>query len=145
MKPFAARSRSQIAAILLVFAVFSLVSVGLSIHSTTGSRHQAAVVEVAARQRALAERYVNGVLLLRSGQHADPYYTARILARSAQALLDGGTAPAVNGDDDQTTIHSPRLTAGSCGLNSRRSSGWFATWLRPGARCSPTARSRRSR
>ena len=104
MKPFAARSRSQIAAILLVFAIFSLVSVGLSIHSTTGSRHQAAVVEVAARQRALAERYVNGVLLLRSGQHADPYYTARILARSARVLLDGGTSPAVNGDDDQTTL-----------------------------------------
>ena len=104
LKPFTARSRGPIAAILVVFAAFSALSVGLSIRSTTGSRHQAAVVEVAARQRTLAERYVNSVLLLRAGRHADPYYTARIMERSAQALLDGGVAPAVNGDDDETKL-----------------------------------------
>ncbi len=108
LRPFAARGRGPIGAILLVFALFSALSVGLSIRSATGSRHQAAVVEVAARQRTLAERYVNGVLLLRAGRHADPYYTARILARSAQALLDGGTAPSVNGDDDETTLPAAR-------------------------------------
>ncbi len=108
LKPFAARSRSPIAAILLVFALFSAVSVGLSIRSTTGSRHRAAVIEVAARQRTLAERYVNGVLLLRAGRQADPYYTAVILSRSAQALLNGGTAPGVNGDDDETTLPAAR-------------------------------------
>ena len=104
LKPFAARSRGPIAAILIVFAAFSALSVGLSIRSTTGSRHQAAVVEVAARQRTLAERYVNAVLLVRAGRHADPYYTGRILERSSQALLHGGAAPAVNGDDDETTL-----------------------------------------
>jgi diguanylate cyclase (GGDEF)-like protein/PAS domain S-box-containing protein len=106
LKPFATRSRSPIAAILVVFALFSALNVGLSIRSTTGSRHSAAVVEVAARQRTLAERYVNGVLLVRSGRLADPYYTARILARSADALLNGGTAPPVNGDDDETVLRA---------------------------------------
>jgi diguanylate cyclase (GGDEF)-like protein/PAS domain S-box-containing protein len=106
LKPFVARSRAPIAAILAVFALFSALSVGLSVRSTSGSRHSAAVVEVAARQRTLAERYVKAVLLARSGRHADPYYTARILRESARALLDGGIAPSVNGDDDATTLEA---------------------------------------
>ena len=104
LRPFAARSRSPIAAILVVFALFSALSVSLSIRSTSGSRHNAAVVEVAARQRTLAERYVKAVLLVRERRQADPYYTAGILSRSAKALLNGGTAPAVNGDDDATKL-----------------------------------------
>ena len=72
LRPFAARSRSPIAAILVVFALFSAVSVGLSIRSTSGSRHSAAVVEVAARQRTLAERYVKAVLLVRQGRRSRP-------------------------------------------------------------------------
>ena len=104
LRPFSARSRSPIAAILIVFAVFSAISVSLSIRSTSGSRHNASVVEVAARQRTLAERYVNDVLLVRQGRPADPAYTAGILRRSAKALLNGGTAPPVNGDDDETKL-----------------------------------------
>ena len=104
LKPFSARSRSPIAAILIVFAAFSAISVGLSIRSTSGSRHNASVVEVAGRQRTLAERYVNDVLLVRQGRPADPTYTAGILSSSVKALLNGGTAPAVNGDDDETTL-----------------------------------------
>ena len=108
LRPFEARSRSPIVAILLVFALFSSLSVGLSIRSTTRSRHQAGVVEVAARQRTLAERYVNGVLLLRAGRQADPHTTARVMERSARALLEGGTAPSVNGDDDETVLAAAR-------------------------------------
>ena len=108
LNPFAARSRSPIAAILVVFALFSALSVSLSIRSTSGSRHNAAVVEVAARQRTLAERYVKAVLLVRERRQADPYYTAAILSRSVEALLDGGIAPAVNGDDDETTLSAAR-------------------------------------
>ncbi len=104
LKPFMARSRGPIAAILIIFALFSVLSVGLSIRSTSGSRHNAAVVEVAARQRTLAERYVKGVLLIRAGRPGDPTYTARILKLSARALLNGGVAPPVNGDDDETTL-----------------------------------------
>ncbi len=108
IKPFAARSRGPIAAILIVFALFSALSVGLSIRSTSGSRHNAAIVEVAARQRTLAERYVKAVLLVRSGRESDPAYTAGVLERSARALLNGGTAPSVNGDDDETVLPAAR-------------------------------------
>jgi diguanylate cyclase (GGDEF)-like protein/PAS domain S-box-containing protein len=95
-------------AILVTFAVFSVLSVTLSIRATKGSQHRAAVVEVAARQRTLAERYVKEVLLARSGAQADPANTASILARSAEVLLDGGTAPAVWGDDDETRLSAAR-------------------------------------
>src|SRR6185503_370908 len=68
------------------------------------SEHRAAVLQIAARQRTLAERYVKEVLLVRSGAAADPAATATDLRESADALLDGGVAPAVNGDDDETVI-----------------------------------------
>ena len=48
------------------------------------------MVEVAARQRTLAERYVNEVLLVRAGARADPATRRALLAQSADALLDGG-------------------------------------------------------
>jgi diguanylate cyclase (GGDEF)-like protein/PAS domain S-box-containing protein len=94
----------MIAAILVMFALFSAVSVTLSISATKRSQHRASVLEVAARQRTLAERYVAEVLLARAGAQADPTYTAGLLVRSATVLLDGGKAPAVNGDDDETTL-----------------------------------------
>jgi diguanylate cyclase (GGDEF)-like protein/PAS domain S-box-containing protein len=103
-KPFASRGRSPIVAILLTFALFSALSVALSVRTTARAQHRAAVIQVAARQRTLAERYVQEVLLVRAGAEADPAYTAGVLRRSARALLDGGTAPAVNGDDDETKL-----------------------------------------
>jgi diguanylate cyclase (GGDEF)-like protein/PAS domain S-box-containing protein len=108
--PFAARGRRTVAAILLTFALFSTASVTVSIWATSRSQHRATVVEVAARQRTLAERYVKEVLLLREGVQADPAYTAGILARSADALLNGGLAPPVYGDDDEIMLS--RATGG---------------------------------
>jgi diguanylate cyclase (GGDEF)-like protein/PAS domain S-box-containing protein len=102
--PFATRGRSPVLAILLTFALVSAVGVTLSISATSRSQHRASVVEVAARQRTLAERYVNEVLLARAGAHVDPVYTGNLLADSARALLDGGIAPAVPGDDDETKL-----------------------------------------
>ncbi len=102
--PFAGSARRPIAAILATFALSSAVTVGLSIWATSRSQHRAAVLEIAARQRTLAERYVKEVLLVRSGTAADPATTATDLRESADALLDGGLAPAVNGDDDETVI-----------------------------------------
>ncbi len=107
LAPFTARSRNPVAAILILFAVFSAVSVGLSIRSTSGSRQHAAVLEIAARQRTLTERYVNAVLLAREGRPAHPSYTAGVLMRSAKALLNGGTAPAASGDDGETMLPAP--------------------------------------
>jgi diguanylate cyclase (GGDEF)-like protein/PAS domain S-box-containing protein len=103
-RPFAARSRRPIAAVLLTFALFSTVSVALSIRATERSQHRAAMVEVAARQRTLAERYVQELLLARAGEQAAPRYTAGLLEQSARILLQGGEAPPVNGDDDETEL-----------------------------------------
>jgi diguanylate cyclase (GGDEF)-like protein/PAS domain S-box-containing protein len=103
-RPLETGGRRTIAAILITFALVSAVSIALSWRATGRSRHQAAVVQVAARQRTLAERYVTEVLLVRSGQTADPALTARLLQESADVLLDGGEAPAVNGDDDDVQL-----------------------------------------
>ena len=59
---------------------------------------------MAARQRTLAERYVKEVLLARAGGTPIPPYVGRCSTQSARVLLDGGTAPAVNGDDDETHL-----------------------------------------
>jgi diguanylate cyclase (GGDEF)-like protein/PAS domain S-box-containing protein len=107
-EPFATRGRKAVAAILATFAIFSAVSVGLSIWATSRSQYKASVLEVAARQRTLAERYVREVMLTRDGGHADPAYAGSLLEQSARALLEGGTAPAVNGDDDETSLSAAR-------------------------------------
>ena len=103
-RPFATSGRRPVAAILLTFALFSAVSVGLSVWSTSRSQYKASVLEVAARQRTLAERYVKSVLLVQNKVEANPTYVAALLEESTNALLDGGEAPAVNGDDDETKL-----------------------------------------
>ena len=103
-RPFASRGRRAVAAILVTFAVFSAVSVALSIWSTSRSQYKASVLEVAARQRTLSERYLREVLLAQQGEKGDPAYVGGMLDQSARALLDGGTADAVNGDDDETRL-----------------------------------------
>jgi hypothetical protein len=103
-RPFASRGRRAVAAILATFALFSAVSVGLSIWATSRSQYKASVLEVAARQRTLSERYLREVLLAREGEKADPAAVGALLDQSARTLLDGGKAPAVNGDDDETHL-----------------------------------------
>jgi diguanylate cyclase (GGDEF)-like protein/PAS domain S-box-containing protein len=102
--PFDSSGRRVIAAILATFALSSAVTVGLSIWATSRAQHRATVFEVAARQRMLADRYVKEVLLVRAGADSDPGATAAVLRQSAAALLDGGIAPSVNGDDDETVV-----------------------------------------
>jgi diguanylate cyclase (GGDEF)-like protein/PAS domain S-box-containing protein len=104
IRPFAARGRRAVAGILAMFAFFSAVSVVLSIRATRRFQHRAAVVQVAARQRTLAERYVEEVLLTRAGVQSDPSSLASLLRDSAHALLDGGSAPSANGDDDEIAL-----------------------------------------
>jgi PAS domain S-box-containing protein len=103
-RPFAQRGRGTIGAILLTFGLFTALTVTLTIRAASRSQNQAAVVEVAARQRTLAERYVKEVLLVESGEHADPATIGHLLSQSADVLLDGGTVPAVAGDDDETRL-----------------------------------------
>lgn len=103
-KPFAPRSRTTVIAVVVTFALALTASALISIWSTSKSRNQAARVEIAGRQRALAERYVGQILLSRAGAQASPRTTATLLAQSAKALLDGGSAPAVPGDDDEVAL-----------------------------------------
>ena len=105
--PFESRGRWVTLAILVVFGLFSILSIGLLIRSANGSRNQGSVVEIAARQRTLAERYVNEVLLVSNGAPADPVATANTMKRSARALYEGGVAPGVSGDDDRTELSAP--------------------------------------
>ena len=109
--PFAVRGRRMVVAILAIFALLSAVSVAVSIWATSRLQNRATVVEVAARQRTLAERYVNQVLLARAGEQGDPATTATQLAQSARALLEGGVAPGVEGDDDETSVSATREPA----------------------------------
>jgi diguanylate cyclase (GGDEF)-like protein/PAS domain S-box-containing protein len=106
--PFGGRGRHAIGAILVTFALSSTVTVTLSIWAISRAQHRAATFEIAARQRTLAERYLSELLLVRSGVKADPAYTADVLRESADVLLDGGTAPAVNGDDDEAELSPAR-------------------------------------
>lgn len=96
-----------IAAIFATFALISAATIFVSVHATKGSEHRTTVIQIAARQRTLAERYVSETLLVREGRQADPAYTAGVMAASAAALIGGGTAPAVEGDDDETVLPPP--------------------------------------
>ncbi|HEY1514667.1 MAG TPA: diguanylate cyclase [Gaiellaceae bacterium] len=113
-RPFAPRARSTIIAIVASFALILAASAAVSIWSTSKSRNRAAVVEIAGRQRTLAERYVTQLLLVRGGEQASPQRTGVLLTQSVNALLNGGTAPAVEGDDDDVMLEretDPRIRA----------------------------------
>ncbi len=103
-QPFSSRSRRTIVAIFATMALVSALGAFLSIRAASNSQHRATVIEIAGRQRTLAERYVQEVLLVRAGEQADPAHTGELLAGSARALLDGGIAPAVTGDDDEAHL-----------------------------------------
>ncbi|MEA2335697.1 MAG: hypothetical protein QOG40_2187 [Solirubrobacteraceae bacterium] len=107
-RPFSSGGGRTVAAILGTFALIFGLSVALSIMATDHSRGRAAVVQVADRQRTLAERYVESVLLVRAHHQADPATLGSLLRSSAGVLLDGGTAPAVPGDDDETKLPAAR-------------------------------------
>jgi diguanylate cyclase (GGDEF)-like protein/PAS domain S-box-containing protein len=98
------RSRRTVVAVVATMALVSASSAVLAIRAASRSQHRATEIEIAGRQRTLTERYVQEVLLVRAGEQADPADTAQLLTASAQALLDGGVAPAANGDDDNATV-----------------------------------------
>lgn len=94
--------------LLWIVAVYLLVIgtiLGYNAIATASERHAALVVNVAARQRAVAERYIKDVLLSLSGYPADPQADAQALQENAVALLDGGTVDAVQGADGR--VHIP--------------------------------------
>jgi PAS domain S-box-containing protein len=91
-----------------IVAVYLLVIAAILAYNATatGSERDAAlVVNVAARQRAVAERFVKDVILRLYGYEASPQADAQTLQDNAIALLEGGTVQAVQGADAQ--VHIP--------------------------------------
>jgi PAS domain S-box-containing protein len=118
LRPFTVSGRKTIAAIMLVFALYTGLSLVLSSRTATRSDHQAELLQVAARQRTLTERYAKEVLLGLAGSPSAAVPIAHDLVQSAHALLDGGIAPAVAGDDDDLQV--PPLTGGLARLQLRQ-------------------------
>jgi PAS domain S-box-containing protein len=103
-RPFGVNGRWTIAAIMLAFTFYTGLSLVLSARTATRSENKARVIEIAARQRTLAERYAKEVLLAAADFPSAAKPIASDLKQSAAALLNGGTAPAVAGDDDDADL-----------------------------------------
>jgi diguanylate cyclase (GGDEF)-like protein/PAS domain S-box-containing protein len=95
------RLRWILALYLLVIASI----VGYNARAISKEQGAALIVNVAARQRALAERYQKDVLLRTQDVQADPEDDASQLLSNAEALLHGGDVTAVQGADAQ--VHIP--------------------------------------
>jgi PAS domain S-box-containing protein len=104
LRPFAVSGRWTLVAIILAFAIYTGLSLLLSSRTGDRSQNRAQVLQVAARQRTLAERYAKEILLARTGAPSAATVVAHDLDQSARAMLDGGLAPALAGDDDQASL-----------------------------------------
>jgi PAS domain S-box-containing protein len=71
-------------------------------------RGSALVVNLAARQRALVERYTTDVLLKVNGFQADPEASAEDVREPVDVLLDGGSVRAPQGDGSRVEIPPAR-------------------------------------
>jgi PAS domain S-box-containing protein len=109
-RPFALSGRRTVAAIMLVFTLYTGLSLVLSARTVDRSQSRAEVLEIAARQRTLAEHYGKEVLLAQAGAPSAAASVARDLKRSVDAMLEGGLAPGVAGDDDEARLSPLRGT-----------------------------------
>src|SRR5712691_7976862 len=101
--------------IVAVYLVLIACIVGYNAKSIARERGAALIVNIAARQRALGERYQKDVVLRTQGVQADPDDDAAQLLSNADALLHGGDVVAVQGADQQVRIppasSDPRVIA----------------------------------
>jgi diguanylate cyclase (GGDEF)-like protein/PAS domain S-box-containing protein len=101
--------------ILVLYLVVIAGIVGYNARAISKEQGAALIVNVAARQRALAERYQKDVLLRTQDIQADPEDDATQLLSNAEALLHGGNVLAVQGADEQVRIPAasddPRVIA----------------------------------
>jgi diguanylate cyclase (GGDEF)-like protein/PAS domain S-box-containing protein len=94
--------------IVAVYLVVIAGIVGYNAKAISKERGAALIVNIAARQRALAERYQKDVVLQTQDVQADPGDDADQLLSNAQALLNGGDVVAVQGADE--LVHIPRAS-----------------------------------
>ena len=104
--PLAGRlgSERRLAWIVGVYLLVIATILGYNASATAREHDAALIVNIAARQRAIAERYTKDVLLRLDGEAADPGQDARMLQHNAVALLRGGTVEAVQGADGRVRI-----------------------------------------
>jgi len=104
LAPGALHLDRRIGRTLAVYLVVITVIVGYNARAIADQRGSALSVNVAARQRALAERYEKDVVLTTLGIQADPGADAEQLLANADALLHGGEVLAVQGADEEIQI-----------------------------------------
>jgi len=104
LSPGAMRLDRRIAPIVALYLVIVTLIVGYDAHLISDQRGSALIINVAGRQRGLAERYEKDVILSTLGVQADPSDDEEQLKTNAQALLEGGDVLAVQGAESEVHI-----------------------------------------
>jgi PAS domain S-box-containing protein len=94
--------------VIPVLIVLVTAIVGYNARAIGQQRGSALVVNTAARQRALVERYTKDVLLVVDGFKADPKESAEAVRQPVNVLLDGGSVRAPQGDGSRVEIPPAR-------------------------------------
>jgi PAS domain S-box-containing protein len=116
-----ARSGGRFRGVIGLFLLVIALMVGYNAVATNRQRGDVLIVNVAGRQRALAERFVQDVLLRVDGYAADPEADADMLTQNADALLKGGEVLAVQGADATIRIGPARDPKSAAKLRQARS------------------------
>ena len=103
LSPGAIRLDRRIGPIVAIYLVIAALIFGYDARLISDQRGSALVINVAGRQRGLAERYEKDVILWTQGVQADPGDDEEQLLVNAEALLHGGDVVAVQGTD--TDVH----------------------------------------
>ena len=106
LAPGALDLNRRIAPIVAIYLVLISVMVGYDARMISDQRGSALIINVAGRQRGLAERYEKDVILQTQGVQADPGADETQLLEDSEALLHGGEVVAVQGADSEVSIRS---------------------------------------
>jgi diguanylate cyclase (GGDEF)-like protein/PAS domain S-box-containing protein len=110
LSPGAMHLDRRIGPILAVYLVIVTIIVGYDARLISDQRGSALIINVAGRQRALAERYEKDVILSTQGVQADPGDDEEQLQTNADALVQGGDVIAVQGADQEIRIRRAGTT-----------------------------------
>jgi diguanylate cyclase (GGDEF)-like protein/PAS domain S-box-containing protein len=104
LSPGALHLDRRIGPIVAIYLVIVTVIVGYDARLISEQRGSALAINVAGRQRGLAERYEKDVILATQGVQADPSDDEDQLLTNADALLHGGEVIAVQGTENEIWI-----------------------------------------
>jgi diguanylate cyclase (GGDEF)-like protein/PAS domain S-box-containing protein len=106
LSPGSLRLDRRIAPIVAIYLVIVTIVVGYDARLISDQRGSAVIINVAGRQRGLAERYEKDVILSTQGVQSDPGEDEAQLVANAEALLHGGEVIAVQGTEDEVWIRA---------------------------------------